>query len=174
MTCSSRAGTAIALPPAGWLLAHAVQKRKPIELLLVEDNPGDVRLTQEALKEGKIEVNLSVASDGVEALDFLRREGRYREAPRPDLILLDLNLPRKSGREVLSEIKSDPELKRIPVLVMTTSTAEQDITRAYSLNANCYIAKPMELAEFIEVVHSIEDFWLTRASLPAKTAPPIF
>jgi chemotaxis family two-component system response regulator Rcp1 len=149
-------------------VAHASPQRETIDLLLVEDNPGDVRLTREALKEGQLSVNLSVAVDGVEAVEFLRRTGKFANAPRPDLILLDLNLPRKSGREVLSEIKSDPDLKKIPVLVMTTSTSQQDIARAYSLNANCYIAKPMELQDFIEVVQSIEDFWLTKASLPAK------
>lgn len=147
-------------------MAHAVRKRKTINLLLVEDNPADVRLTEEALKEGQVPVSLSVASDGVEAVDFLYRRGKYSKAPRPDLILLDLNMPRKSGREVLSEIKSDPDLKRIPVLVMTTSTAEQDIAKAYNLNANCYIAKPMELAGLIDIIRSIEEFWLTRASLP--------
>ena len=147
-------------------MAHAVRKQKTINLLLVEDNPADVRLTEEALKEGRVPISLSVATDGVEAVDFVFRRGRHRNAPRPDLILLDLNLPRKSGREVLSEIKGDPELKQIPILVMTTSTAEQDVARAYSLNANCYIAKPVELAEFISVVQSIEDFWLTRVSLP--------
>ena len=151
-------------------MAHAVRQKKPINLLLVEDNPADVRLTEEALKEGSISVSLSVASDGVEAVDFVFRRGKYANAPRPDLILLDLNLPRKSGREVLSEIKGDPDLKRIPILVMTTSTAEQDVARAYSLNANCYIAKPLELAEFIGVVQSIEDFWMTRASLPSNPA----
>lgn len=152
--------------PSGVVMTHAVRKRKPIQLLLVEDNPADVRLTEEALKEGNVPVSLSVATDGVEAVDFLYRRGKYTNAPRPDLILLDLNMPRKSGREVLSEIKSDPDLKRIPILVMTTSTAEQDIARAYNLNANCYIAKPMELGGFIDVVQSIEEFWLTRASLP--------
>ncbi|MGI8742639.1 MAG: response regulator [Bryobacteraceae bacterium] len=149
-------------------MAQPSRKRQPVDVLLVEDNPGDVRLTQEALKEGTLSVNLSVASDGVEALEFLRQTGKFAAAPRPALILLDLNLPRKSGREVLSEIKNDPDLKKIPVLVMTTSTAQQDIARAYSLNANCYIAKPLELEEFIAVVQSIEDFWLTKASLPAK------
>ncbi|MDQ6759525.1 MAG: response regulator [Acidobacteriota bacterium] len=147
-------------------MAHAVQKRKTINLLLVEDNPADVRLTEEALKEGQVPVSLSVAYDGVEAVDFLYRRGKYSKAPRPDLIILDLNMPRKSGREVLSEIKTDPDLKHIPVLVMTTSTAEQDIARAYNLNANCYIAKPMELAGLIDIIQSIEDFWLSRASLP--------
>jgi chemotaxis family two-component system response regulator Rcp1 len=137
-----------------------------VELLLVEDNPGDVRLTQEALKEGPLPVRLSVARDGVEALDFLRRRGPYGDAPTPDLILLDLNLPRKNGREVLSEIKNDPQLRRIPVLVMTTSRADQDVQKAYSLNANCYITKPMDLDEFLRIVRSIEDFWLRTVTLP--------
>ena len=149
-------------------MAQAVRLQKTINLLLVEDNPADIRLTEEALKEGSIPVSLSVATDGQQAVDFVYRRGKYINAPRPDLILLDLNLPRKSGREVLSEIKGDPDLKRIPILVMTTSTAEQDVARAYSLNANCYIAKPLELSEFISVVQSIEDFWLTRASLPSN------
>ncbi|MBI3409112.1 MAG: response regulator [Planctomycetes bacterium] len=139
---------------------------RPVELLLVEDNPGDVRLTREALKEGSIDVRLSVARDGVEALDFLRRQAPYGDAPRPDLILLDLNLPRMNGREVLSEIKSDPRLRRIPVLVMTTSRADQDIQKAYSLNANCYITKPLDLDEFLRIVRSIEDFWLRTVTLP--------
>lgn len=143
------------------------RKGKAVEVLLVEDNPGDVRLTQEALRDGRVLINLHVTRDGVEALEFLRREGRFSTSPRPDLILLDLNLPRKSGREVLTEIKADEELKRIPVIVMTTSKAEQDIQRAYSLNANCYIAKPVELDEFLDVVRSIEDFWLTIVTLPA-------
>lgn len=140
---------------------------KSKNLLLVEDNAGDIRLTQEALKDGNFLVNLSIATDGVEAVEFLHRTGKYKDAPRPDLILLDLNLPRKNGREVLSEIKSDPDLKRIPVLVMTTSKAQQDIEKAYSLNANCYITKPLDLEEFMDVVHSIEDFWLDKACLPA-------
>jgi chemotaxis family two-component system response regulator Rcp1 len=139
---------------------------RPMELLLVEDNPGDVRLTREALKGGEVAVNLSVARDGVEALDFLHKRGAFPGAPSPDLILLDLNLPRKNGREVLSEIKSDPALRRIPVLVMTTSRADQDVDRAYSLNANCYITKPMDLDEFLRIVKSIEDFWLKTVTLP--------
>ncbi len=138
----------------------------PLQLLLVEDNPGDVRLTKEALKAGNVVVNLSVARDGVEAIDFLRRRGAFQAAPTPDLILLDLNLPRKNGREVLSEIKADPILKKIPVLVMTTSRAEQDINRAYSLNANCYITKPMDLDEFLRIVKSIEEFWMKTVTLP--------
>lgn len=147
-------------------MASSCAAVRPLELLLVEDNPGDVRLTREALKSGKIPTNLSVARDGVEAMEFLRRRGSFDSAPRPDLILLDLNLPRKSGREVLLEIKNDPELRRIPVLVMTTSRATQDINRAYSLNANCYITKPMELDEFLRIVRSIEEFWLKTVRLP--------
>ncbi len=141
---------------------------RPIEILLVEDNPGDVRLTQEALKEGKVRNNMYVASDGEEALTFLRRQGKYAEACRPDLILLDLNLPKKSGREVLEEIKADPDLKRIPVVVLTISKAEQDVLKSYDLHANCYITKPVDLEQFIEVVKSIEDFWLTVVMLPPR------
>lgn len=139
---------------------------RPVEVLLVEDNPGDVRLTQEAFKEGRVLVNLTVAQDGVEALEVLNRRGKHGDKVRPDLILLDLNLPKKNGREVLLEIKADDDLKRIPVIVMTTSKAEQDIHRAYNLNANCYITKPVELDEFLNVVRSIEDFWLTIVTLP--------
>jgi CheY-like chemotaxis protein/two-component sensor histidine kinase len=141
---------------------------RPIEVLLVEDNPGDVRLTREALKEGKVHNNLHVAPDGVEALAFLRREGRYADAVRPDLILLDLNLPRKGGREVLEEIKGDPSLRHIPVVILTSSSAEQDIARAYDLHANCYISKPVDLDQFIMVVKSIEDFWFTVVKLPSR------
>ena len=136
------------------------------KILLVEDNPGDVRLTREALKEGKILNEVSVAEDGVEALAFLRRQGRYSDAARPDLILLDLNLPKKDGREVLEEIKCDDGLKQIPVVVLTTSAAERDILRAYNLHANCYITKPVDLEQFIKVVQLIEDFWLTIVKLP--------
>ncbi|HEU5330489.1 MAG TPA: response regulator [Thermomicrobiales bacterium] len=139
---------------------------RPIEILLVEDSPGDVRLTKEALREGKIRNHLSVASDGELALAFLRREGRYADAPRPDVILLDLNLPRKDGREVLTEIKADPQLRRIPVVVLTTSSNEEDIVRAYDLHANCFITKPVNLDQFISVVQSIESFWLTTVTLP--------
>jgi two-component system, chemotaxis family, response regulator Rcp1 len=139
---------------------------RPIEILLVEDNPGDVRLTIEALKEGKVSNRLSVARDGVEALAFLRREGPHATAPRPDLILLDLNLPRRDGREVLAEIKADARLRRIPVVVLTTSNAEEDILRTYDLHANCYINKPVDLDQFISVVRSIDDFWLTVVRLP--------
>lgn len=135
-------------------------------LLLVEDSPGDVRLTAEALKESKIENTMHVARDGVEAMEFLRREGKYLDKPRPDLIILDLNMPKKDGREVLAEIKADPLLKTIPVVVLTTSQAERDILVSYQLYANCYIAKPVDLDEFIKVVQAIEDFWLTIVKLP--------
>ncbi|MDB4969763.1 MAG: Two-component system response regulator [Myxococcales bacterium] len=141
---------------------------RPIEILLVEDNPGDVRLTKEALREGKVANNLSVAADGVEALAFLRREGAHANATRPDLVLLDLNLPRKDGRQVLAEIKNDAELRRIPVVVLTTSKAEEDILKTYDLHANCYIAKPVDLDQFIRVVKSIDDFWLTVVRLPSE------
>lgn len=136
------------------------------EFLLVEDNPGDVRLTREALRESKLANNLSVVNDGVEAMAFLRREGKYASAARPDLILLDLNLPRKGGREVLAEIKADPSLKRIPVVVITSSEAEQDILATYNLHVNCYVTKPVDLDQFIKVVRSIETFWLTIVKLP--------
>ena len=139
---------------------------RPVEVLLVEDNPADVRLTQEALKDGRVMVNLTVAGDGVEAMEVLNRQGKYKEVARPDIILLDLNLPKKNGREVLTEIKADEKLRSIPVIVMTTSKAEQDIHRAYNLNANCYITKPVDLDEFLHVVRSIEDFWLTIVTLP--------
>jgi CheY-like chemotaxis protein len=141
---------------------------RPIEILLVEDNPGDVRLTIEALKEGKVRNQLSVARDGVEALAFLRREGSHANAARPDLILLDLNLPKKDGREVLAEIKEDSRLRRIPVVVLTTSKAEEDILRTYDLHANCYITKPVDLEQFISVVRSIDDFWLSVVRLPTQ------
>lgn len=140
----------------------------PIEILLVEDNPADVRLTQEALREGKVKNRLSVARDGVEALAFLRREGEHASAARPDLILLDLNLPRKDGRQVLAEIKEDAVLRRIPVVVLTTSSAEVDILKSYELHANCYITKPVDLEQFVTVVKSIDDFWLTVVRLPSE------
>jgi CheY-like chemotaxis protein len=139
---------------------------REIEILLVEDNPGDVRLTIEALKDGKIRNHLSVASDGEEALAFLHRQGQYAKAPRPDLILLDLNLPKKDGREVLKEIKQEKDLKRIPVVVLTTSTAEKDIIKTYDLHANCYVTKPVDFEQFTNVVKSIEDFWFTVVKLP--------
>ncbi len=141
---------------------------RPIEILMVEDNPGDVRLTVEALKEGKIRNNFNTVADGVEALAYLRRQGPYAEATRPDLILLDLNLPKKSGPEVLAEIKEDPDLRRIPVVILTVSKAEQDILKTYNLHANCYITKPVELDQFLEVVKSIENFWLTVVMLPPR------
>ena len=141
---------------------------KPVDVLLVEDNPGDVRLTREALKEGKVINNLNVVRDGEEALAYLHREGPYAAAPRPDIILLDLNLPRKDGRGVLAEIKQDEALKRIPVVVLTTSRAEEDILRTYELHANCYIVKPVDLDQFIKVVRSIETFWLTIVKLPGE------
>lgn len=140
----------------------------PIEILLVEDNPGDVRLTQEALREGKVKNNLHVARDGVEALAYLRREGPHKDAVRPDLVLLDLNLPKKDGREVLAEIKADPALKMLPVVVLTTSSAEADIVSTYSAHANCYITKPVDLEQFVKVVKSIDDFWLTVVRLPSE------
>jgi chemotaxis family two-component system response regulator Rcp1 len=139
---------------------------RTIDLLLVEDNPGDVRLTEEALREAPFPVKLSVAKDGVEAVDFLHRRGKYRNAPRPDLILLDLNLPLMNGPEVLSDIKTDPDLKRIPVLVMTSSREPGDIQTAYSLNANSFITKPVQLEDFMSMVQSIENFWLYTAELP--------
>jgi len=135
---------------------------------MVEDNPGDVRLTVEALKEGKVRNNFCTVEDGEEAMKFLRQEEPYANVPRPDLILLDLNLPKKNGREVLAEIKADPELKRIPVVILTVSDAEQDILKSYNLHANCYITKPVNLEQFITVVKSIEDFWLTVVMLPPR------
>ncbi|MEW6714479.1 MAG: response regulator [Nitrospirota bacterium] len=139
---------------------------KLIDILLVEDNPGDVRLTQEVLKEAKVKNDLHVVYDGVEALAFLRGEGKYKDAKRPDLILLDLNLPKKTGHEVLSEIKSDDNLKRIPVVVLTVSKDEEDIIKSYNLYANCFITKPVDLNQFLNVVKAIEDFWLTIVKLP--------
>jgi chemotaxis family two-component system response regulator Rcp1 len=139
-----------------------------IEILLVEDNPGDVRLTREALREGKVLNNLNVVTDGQEAVEFLRREGEYGNVPRPDLILLDLNLPKKDGREVLAEIKADESLRRIPIVVLTTSQAEKDVIQTYNLGVNCYITKPVDLDQFIYVVKSIEEFWLTVVTLPLE------
>jgi len=139
---------------------------RPIEILLVEDSPADVRLTRESFREAKVRNNLHVVTDGAEALAWLRREGSRTEAVRPDVILLDLNLPKKDGREVLAEIKADPDLRRIPVIVLTISRTDQDIVKAYDLHANCFITKPIDLDEFINVVRSIEDFWLTIVKLP--------
>jgi CheY-like chemotaxis protein len=143
-----------------------MQISRPIEILLVEDNPGDVNLTRIALADRAINVNLSVVTDGVEAIDFLNRQGQYQQSVHPDLILLDWNLPRKDGREVLLEIKADERLQRIPVVVLTTSQAEEDILRAYNLHANCYITKPLDFNQFVQIVQSIEDFWFTIVQLP--------
>ncbi len=139
-----------------------------VEVLLVEDNPGDARLTQEALREGKLRNRIHHVRDGVEALAFLRHEGEYRGTPVPDIILLDLNMPRKDGREVLAEIKADPKLRFIPVVVLTTSEAENDIVKSYELHANCYITKPVDLDKFTKIVHTIEDFWLQVVKLPHR------
>jgi chemotaxis family two-component system response regulator Rcp1 len=141
---------------------------KPIDILLVEDNPGDADLAREALENSKLHNDLSVVGDGVEAMDFLRRKGKYAQAPRPDLILLDLNLPKKDGREVLAEIKGDPDLKRIPVVILTMSKDEEDVLTSYNLHANCFITKPIDLTQFMKVVKSIEDFWLTIVKLPVN------
>jgi chemotaxis family two-component system response regulator Rcp1 len=141
---------------------------RAIEILLVEDSPGDIRLTQEVLKEGKVNNRLNVVEDGVQALAFLRKEAPFTQVPTPDLILLDLNLPKKGGQEVLASIKANEQLKRIPVVVLTTSRAEADIIRAYDLHANCYIAKPIDLDQFIRVIKSIEEFWLTIVKLPTE------
>jgi CheY-like chemotaxis protein len=143
-----------------------VDANRPVEILLVEDNPGDERLTREALKEGKVYNNLHWVKDGVEAMEFLRRQGKYKNVPRPDIVLLDLNLPKKDGREVLHEIKTDSDLKRIPVVVLTTSKAEEDVMKTYNLHANCYVTKPVDLEKFIVVVKSIDIFWLTIVTLP--------
>ncbi len=143
---------------------------QPIEILLVEDNPGDVRLTRESLAEGRVRNNLHVVADGEAALAFLRRTGRFAAVPRPDLILLDLNLPRRDGREVLADIKADPDLRRIPVVILTTSQAEQDIVQSYDLHANCFVTKPVGLDQFLKVIRSIEAFWLEIVKLPPDGA----
>jgi CheY-like chemotaxis protein len=144
--------------------------RKTIHILMVEDNPGDVRLTMEALNGAKIRNNIDVVQDGVEAISFLRREGKYTNSILPDLILLDLNLPKKDGREVLAEIKADEHLRRIPVVILTSSQAEQDILKAYDLHANAYVTKPVDLEQFITVIRSIEDFWLEIVKFPNQSA----
>jgi len=148
---------------------------RPIEILLVEDSPSDTELTVEALREAKVRNHLSVVEDGVQAMEFLRQQGPFADSPRPDLIMLDLNLPRKDGREVLAEIKSDDRLKAIPVVILTTSRAEQDVLRAYNLHANCYIAKPVDFERFLDVVRSIESFWLFVVTLPpnVRMAPAV-
>ncbi|EHC08664.1 response regulator receiver protein [Fischerella thermalis JSC-11] len=140
----------------------------PIEILLIEDNPGDVELTKIALEDSKISVNLNIVEDGVEAIAFLRREGKYANVPHPDIVLLDLNLPKKDGREVLAEIKADEKLKRIPVVVLTTSQAEEDVLKVYNLSANCYITKPVDFDQFVKIVQSIENFWFTIVKLPPE------
>ncbi len=139
---------------------------KTIDILLVEDNPGDVRLTREALKDSKVRNNMFVVEDGVEAMEFLRQQGKFAKVPRPDLILLDLNLPRMNGREVLAQVKADEILKRIPVVVLTVSKSEEDILKAYDLHANCYITKPIDFEQFMKITKSIEEFWLTIVRLP--------
>lgn len=141
---------------------------KPIEILLVEDSPSDAALTKEALEAGKIANHLSRVVDGVEAMEYLRQTGKFSKSPRPDLVMLDLNLPRKDGREVLRELKNDPSLKAIPVIVLTTSRSDKDVLQSYELNANCYITKPVDFEHFIEVVRTIEKFWLTIVTLPPK------
>ena len=143
-------------------------KTKAIDILLVEDNPGDIRLTKEVLKEGKIRNRLNVVMDGEEAIFYLKKTGKYKDAVSPDIILLDLNLPKKDGREVLAEIKVDPVLMLIPVIVLTTSESEQDILNMYSHHANCYITKPVDFNQFISVIKSVEDFWLSIVKLPRK------
>ncbi len=148
-----------------WLTCDLMQ---PFEILLVEDNPGDVFLTQEAFREGRLAHRLSVVEDGEEAMRFLRREGKHSNAPQPDLILLDLNLPKKDGRELLGEVKNDPDLQQIPIIVLTTSGAEQDIARAYKLHANCYLTKPIQMDDFLKTIRSVEDFWLSVVRLPTK------
>lgn len=147
-------------------MADTKTQYRPVEILLVEDNPADVRLIRETFKDFKIQNNLSVAKDGVEAVDFLTRSGSFTSAPRPDVVLLDLNLPKKSGFEVLAEIRRIPELKRIPVVVLSTSDSEKDVLKSYDLSANCFVTKPVGLDEFIKIVMSIEDFWLTIVKLP--------
>ncbi len=147
---------------------NSSQGGRPIQILMVEDNPDDIELTVEALKDARVGNFLSVVKDGEEALSYLRCQGKHRQAVRPDLILLDLNMPRKNGRDVLREIKNDPQLKRIPVVILTTSQAEEDILHTYDLHANCYITKPVDFNQFLKVVRSIEDFWLTVVKLPPR------
>ena len=147
-------------------MMKAEQKLRAIDILLVEDSPADVRLTREALKEAKVHNEIHVIQDGMAALAFLRKQGQYAASPRPDLILLDLNLPKKDGREVLAEIKQDDDLKRIPVVVLTTSRAEADVVRSYDLHANAYVTKPVDLTQFLHVIRSLEEFWLVVVTLP--------
>ena len=145
-----------------------MENLKFVEILLIEDNPGDARLTQEAFKDGKVKNNLHIVYDGVEATDFLFKRNKYIKAPRPDLIILDLNLPKKNGQEVLAEIKTDERLKGIPVVILTMSKAEEDIIKSYNLHANCFITKPIDLVKFFDAVKSIEDFWFTLVKLPRQ------
>jgi len=149
----------------GW---HGVNIDKPVEILLAEDNPGDVMLTRKALEQGKLANNLHVTTDGVDALEFLRQEGEYEDTPRPDLILLDLNMPRKDGQEVLEELRADDELRRIPVVVLTSSESEEDIVRSYELNANAYLTKPVDFDGFVEIVNRLENFWFQVVKFPEK------
>ena len=149
-------------------MSYPNNESRTIVILLVEDNPGDARLTQEAMRDTKMANLMHVVEDGVEAMQFLRRQGRYGDAPRPDLILLDLNLPKKDGRAVLAEIKTDPDLKRIPVVVLTTSRAEEDVLTAYDLHANAYVTKPVDLAQFMKIVALIDEFWINVVTLPGK------
>jgi chemotaxis family two-component system response regulator Rcp1 len=149
---------------------QSAESLKVVDILLVEDSPGDARLAMEALRESKIRNTLHTVKDGVEAMDFLRRQGKYADAIRPDLVLLDLNLPKKDGREVLAEIKSDDNLKRMPVVILTVSKAEEDIIKTYNLHANCYITKPIDMEQFMKVVKSIEEFWFTIVKLPSNCA----
>jgi CheY-like chemotaxis protein len=152
------------------MILDTASRAGPIEVLLVEDSPGDVRLTREALKDAKVHISLHVAADGIEAMAFLKREGLHAGVPRPDLILLDLNLPKKDGREVLKEIKESAELGSIPVVVLTTSAASEDVMSSYRLHANCYITKPVSLEGFLKVVQSIDNFWLSVVKLPKRAA----
>ena len=147
-----------------------MKKSRPVNILLIEDNPGDVRLAQEAFKEGNVNVSLDVAMDGMEAINFLRKIGPFQNAVTPDLVLLDLNLPKKDGREVLSDIKADPTLRSIPVVILTTSNAEQDILNSYNLHVNCYINKPVDFDRFFDIIQKIEDFWLQTAILPSMVS----
>lgn len=149
---------------------NLTEKQSPVDILLVEDNPADVRLTMEVLKEGKIYSNLHVVNDGEEAMAFLEKSGKYEDVPRPDLILLDLNLPRKDGREVLAIIKSDPDLRQIPVVVLTTSRNEDDIQKIYDLHGNCFITKPVDLDQFIHVIKTINNFWLKLVEYPSRSS----
>jgi DNA-binding response OmpR family regulator len=145
-----------------------MSQNRPVEILLIEDNEADVRLTREGIKEAKINNNLNVVRDGEEAMDYLHKRGEYQDVPRPDLVLLDLNLPKKDGREVLEEIKNSDLLKSLPVVVLTTSEAEKDIVKSYELHANCYVTKPLGLDQFVEVIRAIEDFWFSIVKLPEE------